>query len=155
MGVIIPQVLTEDRVSGAQVIDGSLRFTGSSYLKRTPGSTGNTTTYTISCWVKRSHLAPDGSGNTNSNSNPIFSAGTNAGSDTDDLQFYKDAGNNNAIRFVAYPGAFRFDLSTSMVFRDVSSWYHILANYDGTTAKIYINGTQVTAFASSTQNGGA
>jgi hypothetical protein len=155
MGVIIPQVLTEDRVSGALVVDGGLRFTGSSYLKRTPGSTGNTTTYTISCWVKRSHLAPDGSGNTNSNSNPIFSAGTNAGSDTDDLQFYKDAGNNNAIRFVAYPGAFRFDLSTSMVFRDVSSWYHILANYDGTTAKIYINGTQVTAFASSTQNGGA
>jgi len=155
MGVAIPQIITEDRASGALVVDGGLRFTGSSYLKRTPGSTGNTTTYTISCWVKRSHLAPDGSGNTNSNSNPIFSAGTNAGSDTDDLQFYKDAGNNNAIRFVAYPGAFRFDLSTSMVFRDVSSWYHILANYDGTTAKIYINGTQVTAFASSTQNGGA
>ena len=155
MGVAIPLGYVEDRSSGALVVDGSLRFTGSSYLKRTPGSTGNTTTYTISCWVKRSHLAPDGSGNTNSNSNPIFSAGTNAGSDTDDLQFYKDAGNNNAIRFVAYPGAFRFDLSTSMVFRDVSSWYHILANYDGTTAKIYINGTQVTAFASSTQNGGA
>jgi len=156
MGVAIPGGgFVEDRASGALVVDGGLRFTGSSYLKRTPGSTGNTTTYTISCWVKRSHLAPDGSGNTNSNSNPIFSAGTNAGSDTDDLQFYKDAGNNNAIRFVAYPGAFRFDLSTSMVFRDVSSWYHILANYDGTTAKIYINGTQVTAFASSTQNGGA
>ena len=155
MGVAIPLGYVEDRASGALIVDGSLRFTGSSYLKRTPGSTGNTTTYTISCWVKRSHLAPDGSGNTNSNSNPIFSAGTNAGSDTDDLQFYKDAGNNNAIRFVAYPGAFRFDLSTSMVFRDVSSWYHILANYDGTTAKIYINGTQVTAFASSTQNGGA
>ena len=29
MGVIIPQVLTEDRVSGAQIVDGSLRFTGS------------------------------------------------------------------------------------------------------------------------------
>jgi len=154
MGIAIPQVVTEDRASGAQVIDGGLRFTGSSYLKRTPGSAGSST-YTISCWVKRSHLAPDGSGNTNSNANPIFAAGTNAGSDTDDLQFYKDGGgNNNQIRFLAYPGAFRFDLTTSMVFRDTSSWYHILANYNGTTAKIYVNGTQVTAFASSTQNGG-
>jgi len=154
MGIAIPQVVTEDRASGAQVIDGGLRFTGSSYLKRTPGSAGSST-YTISCWVKRSHLAPDGSGNTNSNANPIFAAGTNAGSDTDDLQFYKDGGgNNNQIRFLAYPGAFRFDLMTSMVFRDTSSWYHILANYNGTTAKIYVNGTQVTAFASSTQNGG-
>ena len=156
MGVVIPQVVTEDRASGAQIIDGGLRFTGSSYLQRTPTTAGNTTTYTISCWVKRSHLAPDGSGNTNSNANPIFAAGTNAGSDVDELQFYKDGGgNNNQLRFLAYPGAFRFDLFTSMVFRDTSSWYHIVANYDGTTAKIYVNGTQVTNFASSTQNGGA
>ena len=35
MGVIIPQVLTEDRVSGAQIVDGSLRFDSgkSHYLK--------------------------------------------------------------------------------------------------------------------------
>jgi hypothetical protein len=38
MGVIIPQVLTEDRVSGAQIVDGSLRFDSgkSHYLSRTP-----------------------------------------------------------------------------------------------------------------------
>jgi hypothetical protein len=37
MGVIIPQVLTEDRVSGAQIVDGSLRFDSSKkqYLTRT------------------------------------------------------------------------------------------------------------------------
>ena len=159
MGVIVPNFAssTEDRASGAQIVDGGLRFdkSKSQYLKRIPSSSGNTTTYTISCWVKRSHLAPDGSGNSDSNSNPIFAAGTNAGSDVDELQFYKDATNNNAIRFLAYPGAFRFDLSTTARYRDTSSWYHILANYDGTTAKIYVNGTQVTSFASSTQNGGS
>jgi hypothetical protein len=43
MGVVIPQVITEDRASGAQVIGGSLKFvSGSShYLSRTPGSAGN------------------------------------------------------------------------------------------------------------------
>jgi hypothetical protein len=55
MGVIIPQVLTEDRVSGAQVIDGGLRFdvNKSHYLIRTPSSTGNRKTFTFSAWFKR------------------------------------------------------------------------------------------------------
>ena len=58
MGVIIPQVLTEDRVSGAQVIDGSLRFDSakSHYLSRTPSSDGNKRTWTYSAWIKRNKL---------------------------------------------------------------------------------------------------
>jgi hypothetical protein len=42
MGVIIPQVVTSDRASGAQVIDGSLKFDSSksTKLSRTPGSAG-------------------------------------------------------------------------------------------------------------------
>ena len=41
MGIAIPQVIT-DR-SGAQIIDGSLKFdeTKSQHLKRTPSSAGN------------------------------------------------------------------------------------------------------------------
>jgi hypothetical protein len=34
MGVIIPQVLTEDRVSGAQIVDGSLRFDSSRVCRK-------------------------------------------------------------------------------------------------------------------------
>ena len=40
MGIAIPQVVTSDRATGAQVIDGSLLFevhSKSQYLKRTPG----------------------------------------------------------------------------------------------------------------------
>ena len=39
----IPQVITEDRASGAQFIDGSLKFDSSKlrYLKRTPSTAGN------------------------------------------------------------------------------------------------------------------
>ena len=60
MGIALPQLApaSEDRVSGAQVIDGSLKFdSGSSnYLKRTPSSAGNRKTWTWSGWVKRSKL---------------------------------------------------------------------------------------------------
>ena len=53
----IPQVVTSDRASGAQVIDGSLKFDDliltNPYLERTPGSEGNRKTFTWSGWVKR------------------------------------------------------------------------------------------------------
>ena len=54
MGAVIPQVITETKASGAQVIEGSLKFDGSgpTYLKRT-FSAGNQRTWTWSAWVKR------------------------------------------------------------------------------------------------------
>ena len=56
---IIPQVITEDSASGAQVIDGSLRMDSGNnqYMKRTPSITGNRMTFTWSGWVKRNKLA--------------------------------------------------------------------------------------------------
>ena len=57
MGAAVPQVITTDRASNNQVIDGSLKFDSSKtqYLKRTP-SVGNRRTWTISWWQKRSSL---------------------------------------------------------------------------------------------------
>ena len=54
MAVIIPQVVTASRATGAQVIDGSLKFDSSkkNYLTRTPGSAGNNKTFTFSTWTK-------------------------------------------------------------------------------------------------------
>ena len=54
----IPQVITEDRASGAQFIDGSLKFDGSksTRLTTTFASTGNRQSWTWSCWVKRDTL---------------------------------------------------------------------------------------------------
>ena len=58
MGIAIPQIITEDRASGAQVIEGSLRFDkdpnpngGPMYLTKTLGS-GNTKTFTLAYWFK-------------------------------------------------------------------------------------------------------
>ena len=63
MGIALPQLApaSEDRVSGAQVIDGSLKFGASTnasgpYLSRT-GSAGNRKTWTLSCWFKRNKIS--------------------------------------------------------------------------------------------------
>ena len=42
MGVIIPQVVTSDKASGAQIFDGSLRF-----------NKGNKTTFNKNSWIIR------------------------------------------------------------------------------------------------------
>jgi hypothetical protein len=65
MGVIIPQVVTSDRASGALSIDGSLKFQKdkSTYLIRTPNSAGDRDNYTGSVWIKRNQLAPENNSN--------------------------------------------------------------------------------------------
>jgi hypothetical protein len=117
------------------------RASASAYLNRTPATTTNRQTWTWSGWVKRGTLTGD---------QAIFFAGT--------------AGNNNTLRFNSdntmyvfrYDGAITWGLSTTQVFRDPSAWYHVVVAYDSTQAtstnrvKLYINGTQVTAFSSAT-----
>ena len=52
--VIIPQVIIPSKATGAQVIDGSLKFDGSNtHLERTPSSASNRKTWTWSSWIKR------------------------------------------------------------------------------------------------------
>jgi len=130
-------------VSTAYQISRSLRFNSAdtTYLNRTPASAGNRQIWTWSAWVKRSGVGAD---------QAIFFAGT--------------SGNNNTIRFntdetmyvFRYDGSITWGLSTTQVFRDFSAWYHIVVAYDSTQAtstnrvKLYVNGTQVTAFTSST-----
>ena len=129
MGVIIPQVVTSDRASGAQVIGGSLKFDASKsqYLTRTPGSAGNRKTWTWSCWLRRDNL---GSNRT------LFSVDNT----------------ENFIRFQS--DAFHFyDQSqnklTSTLFRDSSGWYNLVLAVDYTASAVdmvkgYINGSLVT-----------
>ena len=143
MGVVIPQVVSEDRASGAQIVDGGLRFDSglSQYLSRT-ASAGNQTTFTWSSWVKFSNL----SGN---------------------VIFGEDGGYPNCFLWHDSDGTLRFsaadagstvflNLITTQVFRDFSSWYHIVAVYDSSNAtstdraRLYVNGTRITAFSTST-----
>lgn len=126
-------------------IANSLRFrsSASAYLNRTPASAGNQKTWTWSAWVKRGAL-----GTSNfvlfsryvDASNFAYLRFTSSGSD--ELRWYE-----------AVSGVVVSQRDTTQVFRDPSSWYHIILAYDTTQAnaadrvKVYVNGVQITAFA--------
>jgi hypothetical protein len=126
-------------VSGGYQISRSLRFNSadSPSLGRTPTTTSNQRTSTLSLWVKRGTLGAEGRimANDSSGSATIFWVLFNS---SDQIQIYTNG-----------TGA---GLVTTQVFRDPSAWYHIVVAVDTTQAtgtnriKLYVNGLQVTAF---------
>jgi hypothetical protein len=132
--------------TAAYKIERSLRFNDddSAYLNRTPSSAGNRKKWTWSGWVKRSALG----------SQKLFiagSSGTEGG-----IQFHSGT-SNLALRFYDYQsGAHTFQLDTNALFVDPCAWTHIVGAIDTSQAtasdrcKLYINGEQVTSFATAT-----
>ena len=117
-------------------VENSVRFNSgdAAYLSETPSGAGNRRTFTHSFWIKRSALGSQKtifSGNSASN----FSNGWQICFENDDTLSVNGSSPT-------------FNLTTSQVFRDTSAWYHIVVSTDTTqpTVKIYINGSQVTAF---------
>ena len=130
--------------SGGYDINNSLRFrrSASAYLNRTPASSGSQTTWTYSTWFKRGALGLDQilitAGATNNDTNCYITS-------SDKIYWFNRASATmNGIK------------ETTQVFRDSSAWYHIMLVWDTTQGtasnrmKIYVNGSQVTAFSSST-----
>ena len=126
-----------------QNIENSCRFDrgSSDYLNKTFSSAGSRTTWTISVWVKRANEV-----GTNS-----YILDSGAGNGTS-LYF-----GPTAIEFWDYQsGSYTGRLTTNALFRDMSAWYHIVAVWDTTNStagdrmKLYVNGTEVTSFATDT-----
>ena len=126
----------------------SLRFraSASAYLNRTMTTPTNNLKWTLSAWVKR--------GSVLTTENQIMNAGT-AGSD-DQFVFTT----SSQLGFYVANGA-AYYLITNAVYRDPAAWYHIVFVYDSANATaanrllMYVNGTQVTSFATAlypTQN---
>jgi len=129
-------------------ISRSLRFNSadSAYLNRTPASAGNRRTWTWSGWVKRTKFGSD---------EAFFSGGTSDPITT--IRFSGDGSSEDGLFIFHYAGGgFAFNLTTTAQFRDPSAWYHIVVACDTTQAtstnrlKLYVNGTQVTAFDTAT-----
>jgi hypothetical protein len=129
--------------TGGYDINNSLRLRSSAtaYLNRTPASSGNRQIFTFSAWVKRGSLGIVGT---------LLSGGATAGTGT--AQFI-GFDTDNTFFFSNYNVG---NLQTTQVFRDPSAWYHMVIAIDTTQAtaanriKMYVNGSQITAFSSST-----
>jgi len=119
-------------------------------LTRTPSSSGSNTTWTFSCWLKRSTLGGDTVPWATGYTSPqIDEAMINIGSD-DQLRFN-----------IAINDSTDVTVQSSRKLRDTSAWYHIVVACDTTQGtasnriKFYINGEQETNFSNTdypTQN---
>ena len=127
-------------------IDNSCRFNDddTAYLERTPSSTETSNKiYTVSVWTKR--------GNVSGNYMKIFSCNSSV-SNTNELEFKND---ETLFWNQQSGGSGRDKMGTTALYRDPSAWYHIVLAIDSTQAveanrfKLYVNGSQVTAFGGS------
>ena len=129
--------------SGGYEISRSLRFNSadSAYLNRTPASAGNRKTWTWSGWVKRSALGT---------TQTIFNAGATSG--TTGYTYIAFLGDNTLNVQIRESGGAK-NLGTAAVYRDVSAYLHVVVAIDTGNAtaslrrRIYINGSEITAFS--------
>jgi len=125
-------------------IEESLRFrnSASARLTRTPSVSGNKQIWTVSFWLKTAKSNFD---------YYCFEASTNSLTDRTVLAF-----NSGKLQFRHIDGGSAvLEIETTQVFRDPSAWYHIVLAVDTTQAtssnrvKMYLNGSQITAFGTS------
>jgi hypothetical protein len=116
----------------------------STYLSRTVGTATNNKKATFSFWIKRGTVT----------NRQMFVRIINPSS-TAAYSYIEFDGTTDTLTYDDYGGSStRITRSTSQVFRDVSAWYHIVIAVDTTQAtgsdraKVYVNGEQVTSFAS-------
>jgi len=136
-------ILPGNSASTGYEVDNSLRFDdgSSDYLVRTPSSSGNRQTFTISFWYKRTTPGTSGS----------FIRADNGSGIDGGIRISTDS-----IQFFDYNSSYKTNLVTTQLLRDVSAWYHIVCVADttnstsGDRALIYLNGTRITDFSSET-----
>ena len=116
----------------------------STYITKTPSSTTNQKTWTVSCWVKRAKLGSRQmiwGVNGDTSGNYFTQLEFNA---SDSLEFTQGG-------TVGDP--FQTQMITNRKFRDTNAWYHIVVAPDTTQGtesnrlKIYVNGEQMTSFS--------
>ncbi len=130
-------------------IERSLRFGGGDDTRLRYGqNTSDRRTFTFSFWTKRGHI---GTNLTNAQ-HTICSAAMAAGGQFALLFMADDT--FQVREFSVDANAETINLRTNQAFRDTTNWYHFVVAIDSTQstasdrAKIYVNGSQITDFAS-------
>jgi hypothetical protein len=131
--------------AGDYEIERSLRFysLASDYLNRTPSSSSNRKTFTISWWFKIGNIPASGA------YKAFFGAYDNSTSGNDGYWLSSLLDSDGRL----YMGAWTLNWRrTTRQFRDPSAWYHCIFAVDTTQAtaadriKIYVNGVEETSF---------
>ena len=116
------------------------------YLTRTAGSTGNRRTWTFSAWVKRSRIS-------NADATQMLFGTYTDSSNRLEIGFHNA---NNLVFKEKSGGSTTIDFTSTQLFKDVHGWYNIIVAVDTTQStntnrvKIYVNGSQITAWNDST-----
>jgi hypothetical protein len=129
----------------SHTIDQSLRFEDgdSAKLYFDPTSDGDKQKFTWSGWVKRGNLGLDYA---------VLFSGMNSSGHQTDIRFEGE----DTLRLITATSSLEMNVTTDRVFRDTSSWYHIVVAIDTTQStltdrfKVYVNGVQETSFSSTT-----
>ena len=114
----------------------------STYLSRTPASSGSRTTWTWSAWIKRANLT----------GTQMVLFGAKSGSSDTGIWLQTD----NSLQFFNNVAGTVSQIRTNRLFRDTSAWYHIVCVWDSSNAtagdrmKMYINGVEETSFQTDT-----
>lgn len=99
------------------------------YLSRTPSSTGDRRTFTMSVWIKKY----------GDNQQELMGAGPS--NDQNHIQF-----ENERFQIRHYAGSNDIIVNTDALFRDTSAWYHVVCAVDTSQStasnrvKLYVNG---------------
>jgi hypothetical protein len=131
----MPLILGANSVSG-YTVKNSLRFNSGSSdeLTRTFGTETSRRIFTFSCWIKKTNIATNQS---------IFFGDTAGTTNATQDSFY--FGSSDSFIFGGWTSGF---FTSTMLFRDVSAWYHIVVGVDSTQAtsanriKFYVNGVE-------------
>ena len=129
----------------AYEVANSCRFDdgSSAYMHKTPGSAGDQQKFTFSFWIKRCGIAT-GTAMT------IFDTQAD-----DDNQFKIRFNDNGTLTVESKVSDHNDSLITNDLYRDPSAWMNFVIAFDTTQGtdtnrvKIYVNGTQITAFGTS------
>ena len=139
MSIIGQNILAGASGAGGYTIDQSLRFNDgdSGFLSKTLGTPTDNKKWTLSLWFKTT-VSSSNAQFLSAGGNQVFILGTSEFS-------FCGADSGTLVR-----------MKSSQVFRDPSAWMHLVYTMDTTQAafsdqqKLYINGTRVTTFETST-----
>ena len=129
--------------AGALLFDGSADF-----LSWTPSSGSTNTSITYSFWAKRAGgLAAYGA----------VLAGSSGGGKSDYIRFSTDddgvSGSDDALQTIGDDGN-DWNVKTTPIYRDPTAWTHYVVSFNNTSdIRIWVNGTEVTAFNPNTESG--